>query len=173
MFLCFPALTASAPDGTSSRTVVPLPTYAPAWTVTGAMSCESLPTNAPSSMMVYCFFVPSKLHVMVPAPILTPRSDGRVAKIRQVHGLRPGTDHGLLQLHEVADPRALADVGFLTQVREGSDTGVVADRRVADDGVVEDGHATAKPRVDDADAAVNFAAPADLLSFPRVTRRDG
>ena len=49
---CLPALTASAPAGTSSVTVVPAATYAPLPTVTGAISCESLPMNAPSSMMV-------------------------------------------------------------------------------------------------------------------------
>src|SRR5262249_35087436 len=59
MFRCLPALTARAPGGTSSRTVVPLPTYAPFLTVTGAMSCVSLPINAPSSMVVWFFLTPS------------------------------------------------------------------------------------------------------------------
>ena len=35
MLRCFPALTASDPAGTSSRTVVPVPTYAPRPTVIG------------------------------------------------------------------------------------------------------------------------------------------
>src|SRR5262249_54020374 len=50
MSRCRPALTASAPAGTFSRIVAPLPTYDPAPIVTGATSCESLPMNAPSSM---------------------------------------------------------------------------------------------------------------------------
>ena len=59
MFRCLPALTASAPAGTSSRIVVPVPTYAPLPTVTGAISCVSLPMNAPSSMTVCCLRTPS------------------------------------------------------------------------------------------------------------------
>ena len=49
---CLPALTASASAGTSSRMVEPLPTYAPSPTVTGAISCVSLPMNAPSPITV-------------------------------------------------------------------------------------------------------------------------
>src|SRR5207302_2945149 len=59
MLRCLPALTAKDPAGTSSRTVVPVPTYAPLCTVTGATSCVSDPMNAPSSMVVTCFFSPS------------------------------------------------------------------------------------------------------------------
>ena len=59
MFRCFPALTASAPPGTFSRIVDPLPMYAPLPIVTGASSCESLPTNAPSSITVCALVTPS------------------------------------------------------------------------------------------------------------------
>src|SRR5688572_20683131 len=59
IFRCFPPLTASDPAGTFSRTVVPLPTYAPLPMVTGATSCESLPTNTPSSIVVWCLRSPS------------------------------------------------------------------------------------------------------------------
>ena len=37
----------------------PAPTYAPLPTVTGAISCVSLPMNAPSSMTVWCLLTPS------------------------------------------------------------------------------------------------------------------
>src|SRR5205085_8163711 len=59
MLRCLPALTANEPGGTSSRTVVPVPTYAPLPTFTGATSCESLPMKARSSMVVGCLFTPS------------------------------------------------------------------------------------------------------------------
>ena len=59
MFRCFPALTANAPAGTSSRIVVPVPTYASRPTVTGAISCVSLPMKAPSSIVVVDFWTPS------------------------------------------------------------------------------------------------------------------
>src|SRR5436190_150465 len=84
MLRCFPALTASDPSGTSSRIVVPLPTYAPFPTVT---------TGAQRSK----------------------RSDGRA---------------GL-------------------------------DARSRDHGVVENRDAIADLRIDDARAAVDFAAAAD------------
>ncbi len=49
----------SAPGGTLSVIEEPAATYAPRPTVTGAISCVSLPMNAPSSITVACFCAPS------------------------------------------------------------------------------------------------------------------
>src|SRR4051794_38146363 len=56
LFVCRPGAMPSDPAGTSSVMDEPAPTYAPLPTVTGAMSCVSLPIKAPSSMTVWCLF---------------------------------------------------------------------------------------------------------------------
>ena len=64
---------------------MPLPTYAPLPTVTGAISCESLPMNAPSSMVVWCFVdavVVARDRAGADVDVL---ADRRVAEIGQVH----------------------------------------------------------------------------------------
>ena len=59
LLTCLPRAIASASAGTSFVIDDPAATYAPLPTRTGAMSCVSLPMNAPSSMTVGCFVVPS------------------------------------------------------------------------------------------------------------------
>ena len=103
MFRCLPALTASAPAGTSSRTVVPVPTYAPSPTVTGAMSCVSLPMNAPSSIVVVVLLRAVVVAGDRAGADVDVRADHRVAEIGEVHRLRAGAETRLLHLDEVAD----------------------------------------------------------------------
>src|ERR1035437_2290366 len=98
-------------------------------------------------------------------------ADRGVAEIRQVHRLRSGPEHGLLQLDEIADARLLADVRFVSEMRERPDARAVRDRGVGDDAVVEHRHAIADPRVDDADAAVNLAVRPD--GRPSLERHPG
>lgn len=59
LFTCRARPIASASAGTSSVTVVPVPTYAPSPTLTGATSCESDPMNARAPIVVRCFLNPS------------------------------------------------------------------------------------------------------------------
>src|SRR5207245_810506 len=68
--------TAVAPSGTSLVTTEPAPVRAPLPSLTGATSMVSTPTNAPSPISVRFLLVPSKLAVIVPAPMLAsaPRS---------------------------------------------------------------------------------------------------
>src|SRR5256886_6966950 len=68
--------TAVAPSGTSFVTTEPAPVRAPLPSLTGATSIVSTPTKAPSPISVRFLRWPSKLAVMVPAPILasSPRS---------------------------------------------------------------------------------------------------
>src|ERR1700694_4922219 len=68
--------TAVAPSGMSFVTTDPAPVRAPLPSLTGATSIVSTPTNAPSPISVRFLFVPSKLAVIVPAPMLAsvPRS---------------------------------------------------------------------------------------------------
>ena len=53
--------------------------------------------------------VPSKLHVIVPAPMLLFSPMTSVAEIREVTDLGARASEGLLELDEVADARALAE----------------------------------------------------------------
>src|SRR5579864_3079161 len=68
--------TAVAPSGTSFVTTEPAPVRTPLPSLTGATSIVSTPTKAPSPISVRFLFVPSKLAVIVPAPMLAscPRS---------------------------------------------------------------------------------------------------
>src|SRR5438552_9278513 len=68
--------TAVAPSGTSFVTTEPAPVRAPLPSLTGATSIVSTPTNAPSPISVRFLSAPSKLAVIVPAPMLasSPRS---------------------------------------------------------------------------------------------------
>ena len=63
--------TTSLDSGTSLITTEPAPVEALAPTVTGATNRVSHPINAPGSIRVLCLFIPSKLQVIVPAPIFT------------------------------------------------------------------------------------------------------
>ena len=101
------------------------------------------------------------------------RADRRVAEIAEVHRLRSGAEHRLLQLDEVADPRALGDDGVVSQVRERTDARLVRHRGVRDHAVVVNRHAVADARIDDAHAAVDLAAAADRrLAFERHAGMD-
>ena len=84
-----------------------------------------------------------------------------VAEIGEVHRLRAGAEHRLLQLDEVADLRALrrhrASGGGARTARRARRR----DRGVRDHAVVEHRDAVADLRVDDPRAAVNLAAGAD------------
>ena len=53
-------------------------------------------------------------------------------------GLRPAAQRGLLQLHEVADLRALADVGLRPEVRERSEPRARCNVRTGDQAEVVD-----------------------------------
>src|SRR5665213_1265609 len=68
--------TAVAPSGTSLVTTEPAPVRDPLPSLTGATSIVSTPTKAPSPISVRFLLTPSKLAVMVPAPMLasSPRS---------------------------------------------------------------------------------------------------
>src|SRR5439155_7975029 len=68
--------TAVAPSGTSLVTTEPAPVRDSLPSLTGATSIVSTPTNAPSPISVRFLFLPSKLAVIVPAPMFasTPRS---------------------------------------------------------------------------------------------------
>ena len=72
-----------------------------------------------------------------------------------------GTQHGFFHLDEIADARAFANVTAGAQVSKRSDGRAGLDARARDHGVVEDRDAIADLRIDDARAAVDFAAAAD------------
>ena len=91
------------------------------------MSCESLPMNAPSSIVVWCFCRAVVVAGDRAGADVDVRADRRVAEIREVHRLRPGAEHRLLQLDEVADRARSRDVGVGAQVRERADARVVRD----------------------------------------------
>src|SRR5579872_692761 len=68
-----PRAMARASAGMSSVTVEPAAIYAPSPTVMGATSAESLPTKTRAPMRVGFFLAPSKLQVIVPAPMFESR----------------------------------------------------------------------------------------------------
>jgi len=59
MLRCGPALTPSAPDGTSRRITEPAPVYAPSPISTGATSTVLEPMRARAPITVRCFSLPS------------------------------------------------------------------------------------------------------------------
>src|SRR5690606_15646184 len=59
MLRCCPAVTPSAPAGTSRRMTEPAAVYAPSPTVTGATNMLSAPVRAWEPMTVRCLFTPS------------------------------------------------------------------------------------------------------------------
>ncbi len=76
-------------------------------------------------------------------------------------GLRSFSEHGLFQLDEVANPCAVADVDRRPQVGERTDRRVIGDDGIVDHAVIQNGHAIADAGVDQARAAMNFAAGSD------------
>ena len=64
---------------------------------------------------------------MVPAPMLAPRADPRVADIAQMVRLGAFLDDGVLDLDEVADMRVLGDLRTRPQPRERPDPRAAAD----------------------------------------------
>ena len=90
-----------------------------------------------------------------------------------MHRLRSGAEDGALQLDEIADACAFADVRLVAEVRERADRRAGRDRRVGDHAVVVHGDAVADPRIDDPHAAVDLAAAADRRLDLRARRRDG
>ena len=113
MLRCFPALTASASVGTSSRIVVPLPTYAPLPIVTGAISCDIAADER--AVADHRLVLPRAVvvAVIVPAPMLTLRADRGVSQIGEMPRLWTRHEHGFLHLDEVADACAFANVTYV------------------------------------------------------------
>src|SRR6185437_2070088 len=70
LLTCRPRAMPSASTGTFSVMIEPAATYAPSPTRTGATSAVSLPMKTRLPIFVSCLAIPSKLQVMVPAPML-------------------------------------------------------------------------------------------------------
>lgn len=99
-------------------------------------------------------------------------NDG-VAEIGEVRGLRSLAEHGLLQLHEVADLRARSDVRVAAQVRERSNGRPRLDDAVGDDAVIQDHRLVANRRIRQAAARVDDAVGADARpALERDARHD-
>ena len=75
--------------GTSSVIDDPAATYAPVPMRTGATSCESVPMNAPSSMMVWCLCYAVVVAGDGAGADVDSLANRGVAEVRQVIGLRP------------------------------------------------------------------------------------
>ena len=139
------------------------------------MSCESLPMNAPSSIVVVLL-----VHAVVVArdragADVDVVADRRIAEIGEVHRLRAGAEHGLLHLDEVADlARRSPTSASLRRCANGPTCDIVGRRRdIGDHAVVETVTRSPICELTIRDAAVDLAAGADRRAALRATRRDG
>ena len=136
--------------------------------VTGAISCVSLPMNAPSSMTVWCFFCAVVVAGDRAGADVDVGADRRVAEVRQVIRLRarrPASSSSAPRSCRPSRPRPTTRLG--PQMSKRADRRPICNPRTNDEAEVVDRHAVANLRVGDADVRLDFAGRRRCASVPR------